>query len=451
MATLFNLPLLGQTMQEGQILRWMKQEGETIEGWEPLVEVMTDKVNMEVETGTGGVVRKLLVAEGQSVPVGAPIAIIGTADEPIDALLTQAGSGNGAAATEPVAFASTPSTSSTLSTGAPAAAPLVTDEPPAVSPRAREAAAAAGIDWKTLTVAGTGYEGMVTERDVQAHLATAREQRVRITPLAARMAAEHGVEPAALAGGRSRVRAADVKAAVQRDRVIPEPEIVERRLVGIRKVIADRLAAIYQAAPHVPLRAEVDMSAAADLRRQLQPEAERLGTRLTYTHLVAAALVRALRAEPTMNATLEGDLIRQYSSVNLGVAVALEDGLSVPVLRAAETLPLLDLAAALNEVAAAARAGKLPPDAYGGGTFTITPLGQYGVDSFDPILNPPQIGILGVGRIADRLVAHNGAPAVRPTAVMTLTFDHRAVDGAPAARLLGLLKELLENPARLLL
>jgi pyruvate dehydrogenase E2 component (dihydrolipoamide acetyltransferase) len=454
MATVFKLPLLGQTMQEGTILRWMKQEGERIESWEPLVEVMTDKVNMEVEPAVAGVVRKLLVAEGQTVAVGAPIAVIAGADEPIESLLAgTAGDGRPSGGVEERKrggvedWRSSPETSTPprLHSSAPPPA-----EPPAVSPRARTLAAEGGLDWTRLSIPGTGFEGMIVERDVRALLEQPPAPAPRLTPLAAKIAAEHGIPAGQFGETRGRVRAEEVRRAVGGP-AAAVPAFVEKPLAGMRKVIAGRLAAIYQAAPHVPLRAEVDMAAAGEFRRQLRPEAERAGARLTYTDLIARALVRALAADPEMNATLEGEVVRQYAVVNLGVAVALDDGLTVPVLRDAQRLSLFELSAALRELAAQARAGRLPPDAYTGGTFTLTNLGQYGVDSFDPILNPPQIGILGTGRIAERLVARDGAPAVRPTMFLTVTFDHRAVDGVPAARLLVALKELLENPARLLL
>jgi pyruvate dehydrogenase E2 component (dihydrolipoamide acetyltransferase) len=454
MATLFKLPLLGQTMQEGTILRWMKQEGEPIEAWEPLVEVMTDKVNMEVEPAVAGVVRKHLVAEGQTVAVGAPIAVIASADESIEGLLAGAGgSSAGAGAEARTNGSADESRSRTGATTPPllhTAPPPPPDEPPAVSPRARALADEGGLDWKQLSLAGTGFEGMIVARDVQALLEQAPKAAPRLTPLAAKIAAEHGIPTEQFGETAGRVRADQVRRAV----TPPGPgaaAFVEKPLAGMRKVIAGRLAAIYQAAPHVPLRVEVDMAAAAEFRRQLQPEAEKAGARLTYTDLIARALAQALAAEPEMNATLEGDVVRQYAEVNLGVAVALEEGLTVPVLRRAQQLSLFELSAALRDLAAQARAGRLPPDAYSGGTFTLTNLGQYGVDSFDPILNPPQIGILGTGRIAERLVARDGVPAVRPTMVLTVTFDHRAVDGVPAARLLAALKERLENPARLLL
>ncbi len=467
MATLFNLPLLGQTMQEGTILRWFKQEGEPIEAWEPLVEVMTDKVNMEVEPQVTGVVRRLLAGEGETVAVGAPIAIIGAADEPIDHLLAgsaaaaPSGNGESAPAGHPAQMGRAPATPSTGPQGAPAppvapSQPAASAEPPAISPRARVTAEDQALDWRSAALRGTGFEGMIVERDVRALLESG-PVRTRLTPLAARIAAEHGVAAEQLAlGAGARVRAEEVRRRLPARSggaapAVEGPEFTELPLTGMRRVIAQRLVASYQQAPHVPLRAEVDMAAAAAFRKQLQPEAEQRGAKLTFTDLVAAALVRGLLAEPAMNATLEGETIRRYRAVHLGMAVALEEGLTVPVLRDAQTLHLLELSSRLRELAAGARAGKLPPDAYAGGTCTLTNLGQFGIDSFDPILNPPQVSILGVGRIAERILPVDGAPGVRPTMHLTLTFDHRAVDGVPAARLLGRVKELLESPARLLL
>jgi pyruvate dehydrogenase E2 component (dihydrolipoyllysine-residue acetyltransferase) len=234
--------------------------------------------------------------------------------------------------------------------------------------------------------------------------------------------------------------------------VSPGREPREIRLTGVRKVIAERLAAISRAAPHVPLRAEIDMTEASALRAQLLPEIERrAGVRLTITDLIAAAAIVALRDHPRLNATLEEDLLRLYPAVHLGLAVALEDGLVVPVLRDADQLSLAQLAARSRDAADRARGGALKPEELSGGTFTITNLGTYGVDSFDPILNPPQVAILGVGRIAPRVVPHGDGTAVRSTMTATLVFDHRALDGAPAAQFLARLKELLEAPYRLLL
>jgi pyruvate dehydrogenase E2 component (dihydrolipoamide acetyltransferase) len=457
MAELFYLPKMGQTMTEGTILKWLKQEGDHVEGWEGVVSMMTDKIDMEVEPQITGTLRKILAPEGAVVPVGAPIAVIGTAEEDISTLLSELD------APAPPVEALPELTLEHELTGSPevpqtnggrsSAPPDAPTEIPSVSPRAREAAAEGGVEWKSLGIPGTGYEGMIVERDILAHMQEAAEQKeqARATPLAAKMAADLGVSVEGLAGSgaRGRVTADDVRRAVSR--TAPPIEAREIPLQGMRKVIATRLAASYQQAVHVPLRAAVDMSAAAELRRQLKPALEPMGARLTYTDLIAAAVVQALIAFPALNATLENDVVRIHAGVHLGIAVALDEGLMVPVLRDAHALRLPELSVAVRDAAEKARSRKLPAEAFAGGTFTISNLGQFGVDSFDPIINPPQVAILGVGGIAEQVVAVAGVPAVRPMMALTLCFDHRALDGAPAAQFLAKLKELLENPSRLLL
>jgi pyruvate dehydrogenase E2 component (dihydrolipoamide acetyltransferase) len=473
MATLFKLPMLGQTMEEGTILKWFKAEGERVEGWETLLEVMTDKVNMEVDPQVSGVLRKILAPEGAVVPVGSPVAIIGTADEPIDHLLSEAGVG--AELTTETRGLGEPAEQNGQSSVAPSTIPSLahslTPSPPhefpSVSPRAREAAKAAGLDWKALAIPGTGFEGMIVERDVLAYLQQAEEARPRITPLAAKVAADMGVSPTAIPGSGpgGRVTAEDVRrhagaapampsapAPTPAPAAAPAGAVTEIKLRGIRKTIADRLAESYRGAPHVPLRLDVDMTEAARFREQVLPEVERRwGARLTFTDLIAAATAAALAETPALNATLEGDVLRQYATVNLGIAVALEEGLIVQVLRDAASLSLGALAAQTKALAEKARSGRLTGEELGGGTFTITNLGSYGIQSFDPILNPPQVGILGVGAIEERLVPREGQPVVRRVMTLTLTFDHRAVDGAPAARFLARLRELLERPYLIML
>lgn len=455
MAELFYLPKMGQTMTEATLLRWLKQEGESVESWEGIVEMMTDKVNMEVEPQIKGTLRKILAPEGAVVPVGAPIAVIGSPDEDITGLLNDLAASPGPHPWHEEAAPAPEVVDSVLEALRLPAEPASGEgagEFPSVSPRAREIAEEAGIPWKSLSIPGTGFEGMIVERDVLAFLESARPPDVLATPLAAKMAADLGVplEDLAGSGPRGRVRAEDVRRASSR-RQAPPIEAREIPLQGMRKVIASRLSASYQQAVHVPLRVDVDMAAAAELRRQLKPALEGTGSRLTYTDFLAAAAIQALAAFPALNATLENDVIRIHPTVNLGVAVALEQGLTVPVIREAHALRLPELSLAIREAAEKARAGGLPPEAYSGGTFTLSNLGQFGVDNFDPIINPPQVGILGTGRIADRIAAVNGAPAVRPMMTLTLCFDHRALDGAPGSMFLARVKELLENPARLLL
>lgn len=457
MAEIFYLPQMGQTMTEGTILKWLKQEGDEVQSWEGILEMMTDKIDMEVEPGISGTLRKILAKEGEVIPVGAPIAVIGSADEDISALLDNLGEG-------PKADDSAPSPEEVDETlerlgmpGRGESVPLVEGsipgEFPSVSPRAREAAGEAGLEWKSLELSGSGFEGMIVERDVLGFLSSQpKEPEILATPLAAKMAADLGVplEEVSGSGPRGRVRADDVRRASGK-RKVPQIEAREIPLQGMRRVIAERLSASYQQAVHVPMRVDVDMTAAADLRRQLKPALEASGARLTYTDLLVAAAVQALLTQPLLNATLENNVVKIHPTVNFGVAVALDQGLVVPVIRDAQGLRLPELSLAIQEAATKARAGQLPPNAFGGGTFTLTNLGQYGVDNFDPIINPPQVAILGSGRIQDRVVAVNGAPAVRPMMTLTLVFDHRALDGAPGAQFLSLVKELLENPARLLL
>jgi len=460
MAEIFHLPKMGQTMTEATILKWLKSEGDHVEGWEAIVEMMTDKIDMEVEPTITGTILKIIAAEGAVVPVGGPVAVIGAPGEDISALLAsiQGGSAPGAASDTAIdASPASPSTGTSTGNGSGHAASTATppsglDEFPSVSPRAREAAEAAGIPWKSLELEGSGFEGMIVERDVEA-LLSSLVRPPAATPLAAKIAADLGVPLGDVSGSGpgGRVRADDVRRAgapIRRG-----PAIEERRipLQGMRKVIAARLSASYQGAVHVPVRVDADMTAAADLRRQLKPSLEALGARLTYTDLIAAAVVQALIDQPLLNATLEDEVVHIHPGVNLGIAVALEEGLTVPVIADAHNLRLTDLSLAIQDAAKKARSNQLPPSAYGGGTFTITNLGQFGIDSFDPIINPPQVAILGVGRIQDRVVALNGAPTVRPMMTLTVTFDHRATDGAPASQFLSKVKELLENPARLLL
>jgi pyruvate dehydrogenase E2 component (dihydrolipoamide acetyltransferase) len=463
MAEIFHLPKMGQTMTEGSILKWLKQEGDRVEGWEGIVEIMTDKINMEVEPQVGGTLLKILAPEGAVIPVGGAVAVIGAPDEDISGLLASLSGPSGAGESAPTPFTREEREEEVPLTANGDAGPATStfsapDEFPSVSPRAREAAAEGGVVWQSLSMGGSGFEGMIVERDVRAFLesagaeAAARPEGALATPLAGKIAADLGVplEEVAGSGPRGRVRAEDVRQAAAR-RSVPRIEAREIPLQGMRKVIAGRLAGSYQQAVHVPLRVDADMTAAGELRRQLKPSLEAGGARLTYTDLVAAAVIQALVQTPQLNATLENDVVRIHPSVNLGIAVALEEGLTVPVVRDAQSLRLPELSAAIQDLAKKARARQLPGDAYAGGTFTISNLGQYGVDSFDPIINPPQVAILGVGRIQDRVVAWNGVPAVRPMMTLTLTFDHRATDGAPAAQFLAGLKELLENPARLLL
>ncbi|MGC8666742.1 MAG: 2-oxo acid dehydrogenase subunit E2 [Chthonomonadales bacterium] len=460
MAHLFTMPTLGQTMEEGTILQWFKREGDPVQEGEALLEVMSDKASFEVPSPASGIVRKILAQADETVPVKQPIAIIGTAEEPIDGLLS------GAPPTAPSLQAASATPPSAASTASPA--PAAEAEKVLLSPRARRLADERGIPVTALVGLGTGPHGRVLERDVRAYLEqsaalvdrSAEAPRPRMTPLAAKIAGDLGVDVSALAAGiqGSRITADDVRRRAEEasQRAAPavggtEPAVAEVvPFRGLRKMSADTVTRSRQTAPHVTLVLEVDMSKSAALLSELRPEIQRThGVKLTYTDILVKAVARALKEHPQCNAALVGDEIRLYADRNIGCAVDTERGLVVPVVRRADTKSLGEVSVELKGLIERCRAGKQTQEDLSGGTFTITNLGPFGIDVFDPILVPPQSCILGVCRIAEKPVVVEGQVAVRPMMNLCLSVDHRVVDGAPAARFLQHLKELLETPLRI--
>lgn len=453
MAEYFNLPMLGQTMEEGTITKWLKGEGDYIRRGDIIAEVMTDKANLEVDATVEGYLRKILVAEGETVPVNAPIAIISKSpDEDISSLLT------------PVLKAEPQPAAAPLEVREPApAAPVVqpsamtiTEERLFISPRARRLAQEKGVPLQALAGRGTGPQGRVLERDVESVWQEMMSTKPRVTPLAEKVAAEAGVDVAAVAGTGvgGRVTKEDVLRATTPPvtPIAPPAGAQVVKLAGLRKLVAENVVKGFFSAPPVTLVAEVDMTECVRLREQLLPEVEKAyGTRLTYTDLIVKAAARALRDFPLMNATLQDDQILIHPEVNVGVAVAVEDGLLVPVVKNADRKPVGEISREVRELAERARAGKSTPDDLSDGTFTITNLGAYDVELFNPVLVPGQTGILGVGRIAEKPAIREGQVVARHLMNLCLTFDHRVLDGAPAARFLQRVKELLESPMLLLI
>lgn len=453
MAELFNLPMLGQTMEEGTITKWLKAEGDYIRRGDIIAEVMTDKANLEVDATFEGYLRKVLVAEGETVPVNAPIAIVSkTPDEDISSLLS-----TGAKA-EPALAAAQVETREPVRTApvAQSTATATTEERLFISPRARRLAQEKGVPLQALSGRGTGPQGRILERDVESVWQELMSAKPRVTPLAEKVAAEVGVDVTAVAGSGvgGRVTKEDVLR-VTAPLVTPAARPAEAQVVklaGLRKLVAENVVKGFFSAPPVTLVAEVDMTESVRLREQLLPEVEKAyGTRLTYTDIIVKAVARALREFPMMNATLRDDQILLHPDVNVGVAVAVEDGLLVPVVKNADRKTLGEISGELRELAERARAGKSTPDDLSGGTFTITNLGAYDVDLFNPVLVPGQTGILGVGRIAEKPVIREGQVVARHLMNLCLTFDHRVLDGAPAARFLQRVKGLLESPMLLLI
>jgi pyruvate dehydrogenase E2 component (dihydrolipoyllysine-residue acetyltransferase) len=420
MATEVVLPKLGLTQDEGTIVRWIKPEGSRVAKGEPLFEVLTDKATIEVEAPASGVLLRILVPEGATAPVATPIALIGEPGE------------RGAAAAPPRAAApaaarsSQPAASAVESKVAPApaataasagaAAGTVTprDGRVRISPRARVLAASHGIDLRA--VRGSGPDGRIIERDVQ-------------------RAVEAGTRGTGAAAG------APAASAV--------PAAVSARL---RAVIARRMTESLQSTAQLTLTTEADMAEAARLREEVGAELERRGAaRPTYTDLIVRAVAIALRDHPRLNARWTDGGARQLPDIHIGVAVALDEGLVVPVIRHTDRTALAEISAALRDLSERARGFRLKPGEMEGGTFTVTNLGMYDVDTFTPILNPPEAAILGAGRVHRRPVAVGDRVEVRPVMALSLTFDHRVVDGAPAAQFLQRVKHVLEHPYLLLL
>jgi pyruvate dehydrogenase E2 component (dihydrolipoamide acetyltransferase) len=453
------MPTLGLTMEEGTITEWLKQEGDLVAKDEPLFVVETDKAAMEVPAPASGVLSRIIAAVGATVAVREPIALIGDASQ----------------ASAPAATGVPSATAGTTTVaGAPARAPhRQPDSRLRVSPAARRVARELGVDLNSLN--GTGPEGRIVERDVRAvtspsqapTAASAADERIVASPLARKLAAEHGVDLSALRGSGpgGRIVERDVLAAVAAQPTPPTPTPTPGAapaptvapaagtvpLGRLRRITAERMAASSQTVARVTLFMPVDMAEAVRFRTQLAPEFERrYGARLSYDAMIAKAAALALRDHAELNAQWVDGAVRPLEVVNIGVAVALDAGLVVTVVRDADTKALQAIQSELNNLVEKARAGRLGPDDVSGSTFTITNLGGYGVEAFTPIVNLPEAAILGVGRIAKLPAVVDDALTIREQMTLSLAFDHRVADGAPAARFLQRLKEILEAPYLLL-
>jgi pyruvate dehydrogenase E2 component (dihydrolipoamide acetyltransferase) len=422
------MPALELAQETGKVLRWIKHPGDTVSKGEPIVEIETDKVTVEVEAPASGVLRDVSAQPGDVVPVGQTIALIFAPGE----------AGAAVPDTEAVAV---------RRTGA-VAAPSV---PPAVkaSPLARKLAAQHGVDLAAVTTAS----GRVEKADVLAHVERQKAGNgagtpagiAAASPKARRLAAERGVDLRAVRGSGpgGAVLAADLPAAaapVARPAAAPG-------VSNVWRIMAERMTASWTTAPHFYLVREVTVGRLATWRERASKQA---GARITYTDLLVRLVAAALAQHPRVNVAWKDGAIVQNPEVNLGLAVALDDGLVVPVLHRADTLSLAEIATRREDLVTRAQAGRLRPADIQGGGFTLSNLGMYGVDAFNAIVNPPQAAILAVGRIAERVVAVNGQAVVQPTMVLTLSCDHRALDGARGARFLGALADLVEEPLALL-
>ena len=409
------MPKLSDTMVEGTLVKWVKAKGDNVEVGDILAEVETDKATMEMEAFDEGILSELYVAEGGMIKVGDKIALILADGETAD---TAPAAQSTPTAEKPKASA--PAATTPLAPAPRAAAPATTGRTKA-SPLARKIAATRGVNLSS--IAGTGPGGRIVKKDVE-NAPTGGGGGVA-SPAKPAIRAAHGI------AGEEKIIA----------------------LTGMRKTIAERLLASKTQIPHFYLSVTMDGGPLMALRKELNAMAEKDGgQKLTVNDFILLAAARAAAEVPKINAAYDGDAIIEYAEVNLAVAVAIEDGLITPVIKKANTLSLREISAQMKELAAKARGKKLKPEEYQGGTITLSSLGGFGIDSFLPIINPPQSFILGIGAIIKQpVVNEQDQIVVGHRLVVSGSGDHRVVDGAVAAEYMNALRRLVEKPALLLL
>jgi 2-oxoglutarate dehydrogenase E2 component (dihydrolipoamide succinyltransferase) len=424
MATNVVMPQMGESIAEGTIVRWIKKVGEAVDRDEPLFEISTDKVDAEIPSPGAGVLTEIKVKEGETVPVNSVVAVIGEAGA--RAIREEAAEAVEEVPEAAVGQPEAPASSKARATPAPEAASAATASEPTSkedlrrqksSPLVRKIAREHNVDIHQIN--GTGISGRVTKSDILGFIESGK----------------------AGAGAAAKSRPAPQPGPAFRpgERV----EIVPMTIM--RRKIAEHMVLSAHTSPHVYSVYEVNFGRLAQLREKRKADYERAGGKLTYTALIARVVVEALRTFPVVNASIDGDNIVYKKDINLGIAVALEQGLIVPVIKQADEKNLLGLSRAIEDLAARARSKKLNPDEVQGGTFTITNPGVFGAVYGLPLINQPQVAILGVGGIEKRPVVIDDAIAIRPTCHLSLGYDHRLIDGADAGRFLSFIKERLEK------
>ncbi|CAM4087448.1 pyruvate dehydrogenase complex dihydrolipoamide acetyltransferase [Corallococcus exiguus] len=416
------MPSLSPTMTEGKIVKWLKKEGDKVSSGDAIAEVETDKSNLEVEAYDDGTLARITVRDGDMAKVGAPIAF-----------LTPKGAKAGASA--PAAAPQAPKAPAAAAPSAPAGGQVVPllREPQApaagggaggrlrASPLAKRMAQDRGLDISQ--VRGTGPLGRVVKRDVEQALG----QGLAKAPAQAPAAKKAGAQPEVRAFGTR-----------------PEPQAVP--MSSMRKVIGQRMSEVKPGVPHFYLTVEVEMDAAVKIRE----EAKALDLKVSVNDIIVKAAAIALRRSPKMNVSLQGDQVLHFGTVDVGIAVAIEDGLITPIIRDADLKGLQAISAESRDMAERARKRSLKPAEYTGGSLTVSNLGMFGIDQFIAVINPPQSAIIAVGAVAEKAVVRDGQLAVRKMMTVTLSGDHRVIDGATGAEYLRELKGLLEHPSRLL-
>lgn len=437
MAFEVKMPKLGTTMTEGTIVRWLKKEGERVEKGEPLLEIQTDKVNLEEEAPESGILIKVFYSEGHVVPVGENIAVIVKEKEEYNPLPKENEVLSGKTEEIP------------LETHEFLEAPKDSDnaiQKIKASPAAKRVARENGVDLKEVTPSGP--EGRIVERDVISYL-----EKIKTTPVAKKIAEEKGIDLSDIKKQEGeRITKEDVLKKIKEDLSLME-NVKRIPLSGPRKIIADKMKKSKIEAPHFYLTLSVDMTNAIKLREELSVKIEKLtGVKLSLNDIIIKSAARALKEYPMLNSSIEDEFIIVKEDINIGLAVALEEGLVVPVIRNADKKGLSEISKESSELILKARSGKLLPDDYQGGTFTISNLGMFGIEEFKAVINLPESAILAVGKIVKTpVVDENDELKVKPIMKLTLSCDHRIIDGALGAKFLNRIKELLENPMEMLL
>ena len=416
MAFEVKMPQLGLTMEEGTVSRWVKQEGDTVKAGEVILEITTDKLTSEVESEFDGVLLKIVAQEGEDVPVKGLLAYIGEAGEQV----------GGAAPAAPAPAAAAPVVEA--APAAPAPAPAV----PAgtrvrISPLAKKTAAKLGVDYTT--VAGSGPKGRIVQKDI---LAAAEAAKAAPAPI---------VIPSVVTAPTVPVSTGGEVDLMDGDEVV--------KLAGMRKVIAERMTKSAREIPTVTQNVKIDVTDLMAFRKKVN---EDLGVKYSLNDYILKAVAKALKNNRHILVSIDGDKIIKRAHVNIGMAVALDEGLIVPVIKDADKMSLGEISAAARDLAERAKTNKLEMDEYKGSTFSISNLGMFGVETFDPIINQPDSGILGVCAVQDELVMDDeGVITKRQFMRISFTFDHRLIDGATAAKFELAIKELLEKPMQILL
>jgi len=459
MAIEVTMPQMGESIAEGTVVRWIKKVGDNVDKDEPLFEISTDKVDAEIPSPGAGVLLEIQVKEGETVPINSVVAVIGVAGEKLAAAADspstgapstssgQAGQAGGDSASGPdgnVAGSVAPETSASADV---AAVPVVADaaaptDPSSAlearlrtksSPVVRNIAKEHGIDISKLN--GTGISGRVTKKDIEAQIASPSTSSGQAGQASAPAA---GTAPAVAAKAPS-VQAPAPKPFAPGENVRIEPMGVMRRK------IADHMVMSLRTSPHVYSAYEVDFGRIDEIRKKKKAEYEAMGVKLTYTAFIAKATVDVIRQFPFSNASIDGDNIIYKKDINLGIAVALEAGLIVPVIKNADERNMLGICRAIQDLSGRARSKQLKPEEVQGGTFTITNPGIFGAVFGLPVISQPQVAILGVGSVDKRVVVVDDMIAIRPMCYLTLGYDHRLIDGADAGRFLQALKERLQD------